>query len=124
MKKIQIILLGCAFLASGCTLYNIRSEETAAQYYPPRPSANEVVYAETVSKPHEVIGYVTVNAERNQKMAEIIQKMKREAAILGGDAITDISSNATGAWKRVPPQKFLENAYIRANFNAKVIAYR
>jgi hypothetical protein len=50
--------------------------------------------------------------------------MKREAAMLGGDAITNIQQYAGGIWKKIPPQKLLGNAYIRANFTATVVAYQ
>lgn len=50
--------------------------------------------------------------------------MKREAAILGGDAITDIQSDATGTWKRLPIQKTIGNAYVRSNYTAEVVKCR
>lgn len=124
MSKRILFLILTVSLTSACSLYHIDSEEVTTNFYPSKESAAEVEYVETVTGPHEVIGFITVNAERSQVMSEIIAKMKREAAIIGGDAITNITSNATGRWKRVPPQKLLGNAYIRANFTATVIVYQ
>ena len=58
------------------------------------------------------------------KIKEGIEKMKSEAAILGGEAITDIQSDATGLWKRLPAQRTIGNAYVRANFTASVVVSR
>ena len=125
MARQFIFLLGLLiFTITGCSLYSINSEEVTSNYYPPKGSTQEVEYAETITRPHEIIGFVTVNAERNQKMQDVIEKIKREAAILGGDAITNITSNASGSWKKVPPKRLLGNAYVRTNFTATVVAYK
>ncbi len=50
--------------------------------------------------------------------------MKREAAILGADAITNIQSDATGAWKKLPAQEVVGNGYVRANFTATAIVFK
>lgn len=124
MNKKFLFFAFTMVLISACSLYNIDSEEVADNFYPSKESALGIEYADYVSRPYEVVGFVTVNSERNQKMDDIIAKMKREAAVLGGDAITNITSNATGSWKKVPPQKMLGNAYIRANYTATVIVYQ
>ncbi|MCA9403948.1 MAG: hypothetical protein KC897_09220 [Candidatus Omnitrophica bacterium] len=115
------LLLVLTAAASGCSLYNVTSEETSLNYYPPKDSTQGIVYQEKVDKPHEVIGYVTVNSERRQKIDEIIERMKRETAIMGGDVITNLQSDATGEWKRLPAQDIIGNAYVRANFRATVV---
>lgn len=117
-----IVLLSAA--ASGCSLYHVTSEETTLNYYPPKDSIAGITYQEKVDQPHEVIGYVTVNSERRQKVSEIIERMKRETAILGGDIITNLQSDATGEWKRLPAQQVLGNAYVRANFRATVVVLK
>lgn len=111
-------------LCSGCNVYHVNSEDITMDYYPSKRSAADVVYLENVDKPHEVIGYVTVNTERVQYLHEITEKMKREAAILGGDAITGIKSDASGKWKQLPVQERIGNAYVRANFTASVIVFK
>ena len=108
---------------TGCSLYNINSEDITADYYPSKKAA-DVVYVENIGQPHEVIGYVTVNAERRQEVSEVMEKIKREAAVIGGDAITNIKTDASGAWKKLPAQKLLGNAYIRANFSATVVVFK
>ena len=123
MKKF-IFLIFFVFLTSGCSIYHINSEEVSTNFYPSKESADNVEYVENVTNPYEAIGTVTVNTERNRPMEEVIEKMKREAAILGGDAITNITTDKSGFWKRVPPHKLLGNAYIRSNFTATVVVYK
>ena len=123
MLKKFLFLISVAFLTSACSLYRVNTEEISYNYYPPT-KPETVAVMDSVTQPHEVIGYVTVNTERNQKMDDVLYKMKKEAAKLGGNAITNIHSDATGAWKKVPAQKLLGNAYIRANFTAQVVVLR
>jgi len=124
MTRHLLCFLSIIFIFSSCSLYKIDSEDVTAKFYPAKSSPQEVQYVENLTAPHEVIGFITVNSERVQTLDEVIEKMKREAAILGGDAITNITTNATGTWKKLPPQKLLANAYIRANFTATVVAYK
>ncbi|MCR4338058.1 MAG: lipoprotein [Candidatus Omnitrophica bacterium] len=122
MSKKMIVLLGLIFILSGCSIYHVNSEETTTNYHPPKTSSTEIAYLETVTEVHEVVGVVTVNTERRQTLDEVMEKMKREAAILGGDAITDIQTDVSGTWKRIVPRGF-KNAGVRATFTAKVISF-
>ncbi len=123
MKMMLVVVSLIWVIISGCSIYHIDSKDISLDYHPSKRSSNDVVYIEKVSKPYTVIGYVTVNTERRHRISDIIDKMKREAAIMGGDAITDIKTDATGIWKRLPAQHIIGNAYIRANFTAKVIIF-
>ena len=125
MKK-SFILIVLMLLTSGCTLYSIDSESISEEFYPSKASANDVQYLEYISQPNEVIATVTVNAERRkqQTIDEVVEKMKREAAILGGDAITDIKTDASGTWKKLPAQKLIGNGFVRANFSASVVVFK
>jgi uncharacterized protein YbjQ (UPF0145 family) len=118
------LLLALTVCTSACSLYNVSSEETTLNYYPSKPNTKGIEYLEDVSQPHEVIGYVTVNAERRQQLSEVVERMKREAAILGGDAVTNIQSDATGEWRKLPAQQFVGNAYVRANFKGTVVVLK
>ena len=109
---------------SGCSLYHINSEEITTNYYPSKQSPRDIVYLENIDQPHELIGIVTVNAERRQRISEILEKMKREAAILGADAITNIRTDSTGQWKSLPAQNLISNGYIRANFSATAVKFK
>ncbi len=123
MKKF-LLLLSIVFLTSSCTLYRISSRDNAIDYHPSKASIEEVIYMENIQKPFDYIGSVTVNAERRQRISEVIEKMKREAAILGGDAITEIQTNATGVWRSLPVQEFIGNGFVRADFIAKVVVFK
>ena len=125
MTKKIFTLITFVFLTSSCSIYHINSVDETEAYYPSKSGASEVVYLEEITQPYEVIGSVTVNSERKQRsIDDIIIKMKREAAILGGDAITNIQSDATGIWKRLPVQQTIGNAYVRANYTATVVVIK
>ena len=105
-------------------MYSIDSKDTTQNFYPPKKSIDEVVYMEKMDKPYEEIGIVTITTERRQTLDEILPKLKQEAAILGGDVITDIQTDATGFWKSIKFQKLLGNGYIRCNVSAKVLVLK
>jgi len=124
MIRKVLVLLMIVGVTSSCSLYRINSEEVTDNVYAPKEDPGQVEYVEEVKGSYDVVGFVTVNAERCQNMDDVIAKMKKEAAILGGDAITNIKTDATQAWKKMPPQKLFKNGYVRANFTCTVIAYQ
>jgi hypothetical protein len=126
MKNLSLTLVALLAAASlsGCSVYHVNSEDITTNYYPSKQSINDVIHIEQVEREHEVIGYVTVNTERRQRLSDVINKMKREAAIMGGDAITNIQTDATGQWKNLPAQDVIGNAFVRANFTATVIFFK
>ena len=124
MKRYLIFLLGILFFTTACSLYQIDSESTSFDYYPSKSSKNDVVYLETVNQPFKIISHVTVNAERNQTKENVMDRLKHEAAVLGGDAITHITTNAgTGKWAKMKPKKLFGNANVRENYVADVIVF-
>lgn len=123
MKKAFYLILLCLWTA-GCSVYRIDSVDTTLDFYPPKNSADQVAYLETINKPFEVIGLVTVTTERTHSFEEILEKIRHEAAVLGGDAVTDIQSDASGTWGRIRPPKLLENAYLHARYSAKVVVLK
>jgi uncharacterized protein YbjQ (UPF0145 family) len=124
MRKFLYPVVILVFLAAGCSIYQIDSKPEGTVYYPPKKSPSEIVYLESLDKPHEVIGTVVVTTERRQALENILPKMQYEASVLGGDAITDIQTDATGVWKKIKAQALLGNAYIRANYSAKVVIFK
>lgn len=123
-KNKLLLLLGLVLIMTSCTLYHVNSVETTDNYYPSKESANEIAVLNKIDRAYEEIGTIVVNAERNQSIDAVLEKMKYEASILGGDAITDIKSDATGTWKSLPAQELISNGYVRANFIAKVIVFK
>ena len=122
--KLLMSLCLIVLVASSCTLYRIESKDLTTDFYPSKKSASEVVYIENVEQPHEIIGVINIDTERRQRISEVLEKMKREAAILGGDAITNIRTDATGYWKALPAQDFIGNGYVRANFSASIVVFK
>ena len=111
-------------LLSGCSLYRITSDETSSDNYPPKSSSNEVYYLKEVPQPYKVIGTVQIDAERNQKKAEIIEKLKQEAAVMGGDAITNISVIESAGASKNKLTQILENARLRESYKADVVVFK
>lgn len=122
--KILIHFIILSLLTAGCSIYHVGSEEVSTNFYPSKESIDDVIYVENITNPYEVIGTVTVNTERNQSMEEVIARMRREAAILGADAITNITIDKSVFWKKIPPQKLIGNAYVRANFTATAVVFK
>ena len=115
-----LLLIACA----GCTFYQIDSKDTTLDFYPPKQSIDDVKYMETVDQPYEEIGIVTVTTERRQTLEDVLPKLKQEAAILGGDVITDVKEDTGGTWKNVKLQKLFGNASIRTHHTAKVLVLK
>lgn len=126
MKLLKIICLVCfaVITLSACSIYRIDSSDTSLDFYEPKKSAIDVVYKEQIDRPYQEIGKVYVTTERSQSFEELIYMMKREAAILGGDAITELESDASGIWKRFVKADFLKNGYVIAKFSAKVVVFK
>ena len=118
------VMLMTGFLC-GCTVYQIDSKDTTLDFYPPKKSIEDVGYMEKIDRPYEEIGVVSVTTERRQSLEDVLPKLKYEAAVLGGDAITDVQSNSgIGTWKNIKLQKFLANANIRTKYTAKVVVLK
>ena len=122
MMKQICSLIFLVLVTSSCSIYHITSNSTTDDFYPAN-TTTDVVFVEIIKEKYKTIGNITVNAERRARLNDVMEKMKREAAIMGGDAITDIKTDATGIWKRLPAQKTIGNAYVRANFTASVIVF-
>jgi len=124
MKHTLFTLFLLTIFSSGCTVYQIESNDTSQDFYIPKTSIDQVTYIEQVDKPYTEIGTVTVITERRQKIEEVLPKLKQEAGVLGADAITDLQNSASDFWKSLPPQKLLSNAYIRTTYTAKAIVWK
>ena len=121
MKFLKLFfLIACL---SGCSLYRITSDETTSDHYPPKFSSDAVLYLKKVPQPYKVIGYVKINTERNQKEEEIINKLKHEAAAMGGDAITNVSIVKNENSSRNKLTRILENARLRESYRADVVVF-
>lgn len=123
MKKILPIIL-FSTLISGCTFYQVDSMDTTKEYYAPKTDIAQVQFLEKVDRAFDEIGVVTVVTERRQSLQDVLPKLQQEAAILGGDAITDIQVGSGDDWKKVKPYKLMGNAYIRSTYKAKVIIFK
>jgi hypothetical protein len=121
MKKIFPVI--AMLLMVGCSFYHVDSKTETTKYFPPKKKVTDVIYVERSDRPFEVIGQVIVSTERRQTLESVMPKFQYEAAQIGGDAFTDIRTDAGGTWKKIKPQALLGNAYIRANYSAKVIVF-
>ncbi len=122
-RPIKLFLL--IALLSGCSLYQITSDETTSDDHPAKFSSSEVLYLKKLpqSYPYKVVGYVKVNTERNQKEEEVIEKLKHEAAAMGGDAIINITPTDGEGGAKNKFTQFLENARLRQSYRADVVVF-
>lgn len=112
--KIKLLgLLAVSSMVAGCTFYNVNGEVI---HYTARPdrTEHEVQYLETVNVPYDVVGHVSVYTERRNSLEDVADKMKRQAAMLGGDAIINITVNE-------PAGTFTS---IRTTFTGTVIVFK
>ena len=70
-KTLALILL--IFTTSSCSINHVSSINTTDDYYPPK-EAEEVPYLEHIEQAYDVIGIVTVNAERRQQISDVLKK--------------------------------------------------
>ena len=124
MKRILFTFLFLAVFSSGCTVYRIDSKDISQDLYVPKTNIDDVAYIEKTDKPYTEIAIVTVTTERSQSWQDVLPKLKQEAGMLGADAITDVQNEATAFWKKIAPEKFLSNAYIRTTYTAKAIVWK
>ncbi len=124
MKHLTTLLLITVLSCTSCSIYHINSDQ---QVFLEDRNANrdpqEIEVLENVSRAHKVLGTIVLNTERNEDMYSILWRMKKEAVVMGGDAITNLKVNATGFWEKMPFKKLTANGYIRANFTVDVVAY-
>jgi len=117
MNRKLFLLPLLVLVLSACSLYKINSDETSLDFYEPKSPSSQILFLENAdSQKYEVIGTVVVNTERRTAKDVIIAKAKREAARLGGNAITNL--------REEPPEhksRFLRNAYIRTNYRVDVL---
>ncbi len=108
---IQLVVLFMAVtVLPGCSLYRIDSQDTTLDYYPPKASQQDVVYMERIDKPYEVVGVVAVSVEKVRPLSDVLEQMRVQAALLGGDAITALNSEPEGL--------------IRTRYTAKVAVFK
>ncbi len=103
--SVGVVAVGLA----GCTLYNIDGDQHTAVAQRSERAVDQIEVLEKVTQAHTVIGQVMVNAERRTERNEIVAKMKKEAEMLGGDAITNITQ---------------ANALVRVRYTADVVVYQ
>lgn len=89
MLKMVMTTIAITCLA-GCTFYRVDGDEIAYFAKHPKGNQKDIKYLETVTVPYEVIGTVEVSTERRNSIEEVVEKMQRQIAVLGGDAVTNI----------------------------------
>ena len=68
------------------------------------------MYEEKVDKPHEFVGTVSVSVENARPLADVLDQMRVQAAMLGGDVITAVS--------------FVPEGPMRKRYTAKVAVFK
>lgn len=116
MKKTILFISAFCLLVSGCTFYNVNSEEIVAGLAATakKKEANDIAYLPQVNQPYDVIGHVSVNTERRNSFDEVLAKIKSQAAVIGGDAVTNLVNDSSA--KKI--------ARVRINYTATVIVLK
>mgnify|MGYP001769242952 CR=1 FL=1 len=109
MLRAAVLIMFCSLSFAGCSLYRIDSKDVSSDFYPPKDSADQVVFLEKLDKPYDVIGLVRITTDRTSPREEVVARMRYEAAILGADAITEITS---------------DHAPFRVEYTAKAVVFR
>lgn len=109
MSRVAVLIMFFSVFFAGCSLYRVDSKDMSSDFYPPKGSADQVVYLEKLDKPYDIIGIVKVTTERVSAFEEVVARMRYEAAILGADAITDIA---------------LDRAPFRVEYTAKAVVFK
>jgi len=91
MRNFTLLLITAGItIFAGCTYYRVNADEIAFNTIHPKENHKEIHYMETVNVPYEVIGTVVVSTERRNSIQEVLEKMKYQIALIGGDAVTNI----------------------------------
>ncbi len=114
MKKLSLFILMLALISTSCTFYHVDAQEIVMGKFDKPENQNQIQYLETVHVPYEVIGHVTVNTQRRNNIEEVIEKMKRQVAILGGDALTNV----------IQTDKPSAIVHIRTTYTGTVIVFK
>ncbi len=118
MKNI-VMILAVGLILSSCSFYQVRSQDDSGfALSAPKKSFMDVEYVPEAEEPYRVIGTLKVTTERNRGMEDVIRKMKMEAAVIGGDAVTEV----------MPDPEMLEkkerNKRVHVDYIGKVIVYQ
>ena len=115
MKKINLLIFVLMLAVSSCTFYKVDTQEIIISPHRQSKQANsQIQYLETITVPYDVVGHVTVNTERRNSMEEVIEKMKHQASLIGGDAFTNI----------VQIDKPSAIAHVRTVYTATVVIFK
>ena len=109
MPRTAVLIIISSVLFTGCSLYRVDSNAVSSDFYPPKDSADKVVYLEKLDKPYEVIGLVKITTDRTSPREEVLAKMRYEAAVLGADAVIELAS---------------DHAPFRVEYTAKAVVFK
>lgn len=109
MLRMTALMTAFCLILAGCAVYRVDSKAASDGFYLPKGLADQVLYLESVDKPHDVIGIISLATERASPREEVLARMRAEAAILGADAITALLS---------------DNEPIGVRYTAKAVVFR
>lgn len=123
MKKSGVILAIC-LLPMGCAMVNVRciSYESTPRTPKPQDYVIEIVDLKDIDNPYKVIGEVDANAGKKHDTNDVLEKLKKAAKKMGGDALIELQSQPIGGG--VPYQGgMIYSGHIRDLWKAKVIVW-
>lgn len=90
-QKLFKLVVPCLFLASCSTVGRLQTSDSPPNQYPETNPAEIEVYATQPDTNYTVIGQVIANADAGQNAKTSVELLKKQAALLGADAIIDLS---------------------------------
>lgn len=88
--KIRILVFLGLFAASCATSARFRTDDLVNKHPETDPEKIEVYALDQIGRPYVKIGAVVVSADAGSNADIAVRRLKREAALLGADAIIDL----------------------------------
>ena len=120
--KLLFALFAIALLLS-CVNTRIIRYETEDR--PPKPDwyRIEIYDSENLTRPRKVIGIIRANAGKLHDPADTLEYIKAEARKMGGDALTDLTVEASAARAITQVGRMYVTGSVREIWTAKVIVW-
>jgi hypothetical protein len=117
------IVLISASLFSGCM--SVRSYYYHGCYREPRPegASVEILEPQEVNRAYRVIGEVEAKANRGTDIVKVMERLKRAARRMGGEALVDLQYQSKGTGIPVTRDGSTYVGYVRDFWRGKVIVW-
>jgi len=104
---------------------SVRTTYYDLEIRPGRPdNCVEVLEVRDINQPYKVIGQVEVSAGKLYDVKDIVQRLKKAAGQMGGDAISDLQCNSGATGVPITPDGETHFGYFWNSCSAKVLVWQ